>query len=150
MDQPIRKEELFVTMNRAAELLNCSVMAVRQRAERNCWTIRRLGRRLEVSLTDVLHYHSNKKGILAWEDNIDIVTQKKFLTLDVAADTLKIGRLYLTKLVKDQELEGYVTADGIVMISEASVNSYLFRGTNNAISNNTADESSTDSPDTDL
>ena len=115
----------FVTAEEAADILNKSSHSVRQLAGRGMIETEKRGYRTLVKLDSVMTYHARKKNLPAWETNIRETRNKTFVMLEYAADALKVQAPYVIRLVREKELEGYVTANGEIMVSRESINAYL-------------------------
>lgn len=115
----------YVTVEKAAELLDKSGHSVRQLLFRKKLKSYRQGGKLALLLSDVMSYQAKKKGLPAWEEHYSEVKDKPFIGLANAAATLSVQPIYLIKLIKQQVIEGYVCADGTVLVSTISVNQYL-------------------------
>ena len=120
-------ETPVVTVERAAEIMNKSTHSVRQLVHRKQITTKKVGRYLYLDIDSVLTYQSRKKGMPSWEENADQVQGKSFVSLEFTSSMLRVQPSYVKKLLKDELIEGYVTATGGIMISRDSVNKYLRR-----------------------
>jgi len=114
-----------VSIVQAAEILHKSEHAVRQLLRRGKLSRAIEGRAIAIPLEEVLTYHARKKRLPSWEKNFDRVTKQTFVSLEMASATLMIQQIYLTNLVREKVIEGYITAAGRIMISEDSINAYL-------------------------
>lgn len=124
-------DDMFITINHAADMLHCSTAAIRQRAVRNCFRTTHRGRNILVALEDVLRYSSDKVRLPPWEDKRKTLAGQKFVNIEQASALTTLGKSYLRTLIRDKVLEGYVTCDGEILIMETSLNAYLNRGNHN-------------------
>lgn len=115
----------YITIERAAELLNKSPHSVRQLMERQKLIRHTEGFKVLLEIDGVLSYYARKKSIPSWEENITRVQSRSFLSSAIAASTLGVQESYLIKLIRKNLIEGYVTIAGEVMISKDSINAYL-------------------------
>lgn len=127
----LQPDDVFISINHAADLLHCSTAAIRQRAVRNCFRTKHVGRNVQVNLEDVLKYSSDKVRLPSWEENHKNITGKKFVSIKQATALTNLGDSYLRSLIRKKTLEGYVTCDGAILIMEDSLNAYLNRGNQN-------------------
>ncbi len=116
-----------VSVEKAAAMLNKSAHSVRQLVGRDKIGHEKIGRNVVLLLDDVLHYYSRKKKIACWEDNIETLKDRSFVSVDYTSAALMVQPGYVLKLVKDKLLEGYITFSGDIMIAKDSINSYLGR-----------------------
>jgi hypothetical protein len=123
----------FLTIEKTAELLNKSTHSVRQLMQRGKLKAHREGSRVYVLTPEVLTYFATKKQIPSWEENIENIKTKSFVSLNSASTALMVQPSYIIKLIQKKSLEGYVTVTGDVMISRDSINDYM-----RALENDTA------------
>lgn len=114
-----------ITFEKASELLDKSVHAVRQLVFRGQLKVHRIGYKTFLDLNSVLTYYARKKGLPSWEENIKKVSKRSFVAIDRASASLMVQNNYVVRLLLEKKLEGYVTAYGDVMISVESINAYL-------------------------
>lgn len=115
----------YVTIEKAAELINRTPHSIRQLIGRGKITKFKKGRNLFAVLDSVLTYHARKKNFPSWEENVHKIKNKTFVSIEFASSELKVQHSYICRLVLNKSLEGYVTASGDIMISRDSINSYL-------------------------
>jgi hypothetical protein len=123
---------LYVTVEKAAEMLNKSPHSVRQLVARGKLEKHTLGHNIFVDLKAIELYYATKKGIKSWEENYSTIKEKSFVSLENAALTLMVQTAYLLRLIKQGSLEGYVTISGDIMIAKDSINTHLRTQDNDA------------------
>lgn len=119
------EETKHITVAKASELLNKTPHCVRQLMFRKKIQTHSVNGRIYLDFDDVLTYQSRKKGIPSWEANISKLKHKSFISLEYAAQELMVQVSYVTKLIKNGTLEGYVASSGEVLITKESINKYL-------------------------
>lgn len=127
----LQPDDVFISINHAADLLHCTTAAVRQRAVRNCFRTKHQGRNVLVNLEDVLKYSSDKVRLPSWEENQKNLIGQKFVSIKQATALIGLGASYIRTLIRKKTIEGYVTCDGEILIMESSLNTYLNRGNQN-------------------
>lgn len=115
----------FVSIEKAAELLNKTPNSVRQLISRGKIGKNHEGRRVCVPLQEVLTYYARKRKIPSWEENIEKIKEKSFMSGMAASTALLVQIGYVTKLVQKGLLEGYVTVNGDLMVVRESINAYM-------------------------
>ena len=115
----------FVTIEKAASLIDKSPHSVRQLVMRGNIEKRKVGHSVFINLQSALTYHARKKGLPSWEENVDKIKEDSFVSLQFTSQSLMLQPTYILRLVRTKQLEGYVTAAGDIMISRNSVNAYL-------------------------
>ena len=114
-----------ITPEKAAEMIQKSPHATRQLIHRNKITSRRINGKLFANLDSVLSYHARKKGLPGWEENINKIKDKTFVSILVASQALLVQPIYITRLIQEKTLEGYVTSAGDIMVSRDSINAHM-------------------------
>ena len=120
-----RDDAKLVTIEKAASLICKSPHSVRQLLMRGQIQKEKVGHSVLVNLNSVLTYHARKKGFPSWEENIEKIKNLSFVSLQYTSQSLMVQPSYILRLVKNKQLEGYVTAAGDIMISRNSINAYL-------------------------
>ena len=118
-------ETKYISVAKAAELLNKTEHCVRQLMLRKKVISYSMNGRTFLNIDSVLTYQSRKKGIPSWDVNLPKIRHKSFVAVEFAAQELMVQVSYIIKLVKNNTLEGYVTSFGDVMITKESINKYL-------------------------
>ena len=114
-----------VSIEKAAEIINKSPHCTRQLMLRGKIQGFKHGRTTLIDINSALTYHARKKGLPSWEENTETVKSKTFVSLEFTANQLRVQPAYVQRLIKNDELEAYVTASGDIMISRDSVNVFL-------------------------
>lgn len=117
--------EIHITIDKAAEMLDKSPHCVRQLVQRGKIKKYKIGKNILLGIDSVLTYHSVKKGLPSWEENIAIVKNKKFFSSSYAASVLSVQESYIIRLIKSKQIEGYVTVTGAILVDQDSINAYL-------------------------
>ena len=114
-----------VTIEKAAAMLNKSAHSVRQLLARGKLGRVRMGYNVLVNLDEVLHYYADKKNMASWEDNVENLKNKSFVSVDFASAALMVQPGYIHNLIQKKSLEGYITYSGDIMIAKESISTYL-------------------------
>ena len=115
----------YVSIEKAGQMLNKSPHSVRQLLSRGKLGRHEMGHKVFVTLDSLETYHAKKKGIPSWEENLNAVVGRSFVSLPTTARSLMVQEPYIVRLIKNKQLEGYVTIAGDIMIAKDSINSYL-------------------------
>ena len=125
VEQNLVNDPNLISIEKAAELINKTPHSVRQLIHRQKILVQRIGRNIFVDLNSALTYHAVKKNLPSWEENIDLIQTKSFISVEETSSRLMVQPSYIIRLIREKILEGYVTAAGDIMVVPESINSYL-------------------------
>lgn len=115
----------YITSVEAAQILNVQTETVRQMTYRKRFHPVKLGQRLYFLLEDVQQYKPKKYGLPRFESLSYEDMNQKFIPFPQVVERLKYSKQHIRALIRRGELDAYCTSEGVILISQASLDRFL-------------------------